>query len=79
MLQRALALEAAYQFSEGINLAQVANVMSIQSENSDLNEIRSSDTRARCNAVGNKVKLAIFIEIVLGSDFNLKVETVLML
>ena len=47
--QRALALKAGYQLSEGINLEHVTNVMSIQSESSVLNEIRMNDTRARSN------------------------------
>ena len=37
--KRALALETGYQLSEGIDLAHVANVMSIQTEGGDFSEI----------------------------------------
>ena len=48
--KRTLVLEAGYQLSEGIDLACITNVMSIQSERIDLNEIRPGYTRARSNA-----------------------------
>ena len=48
--KRALALKARYQTSEGINLGCIAKVMPIQTESSDLNEIRWNDTTARSNA-----------------------------
>ena len=48
--ERALALEAGYQYSEGISLACAANVKSIWTKISDLNDIRSSDIRARSTA-----------------------------
>ena len=45
-IEETLTLEAGYQLSEGIILACIANVMSIQNEDGHLNDIRSGDVRA---------------------------------
>ena len=47
--KKALVLVADYKLSDGINLACVANVMSIQTAGGDLSEIKSDDARARSN------------------------------